>query len=51
MYNLTFTSEQLSVINAALQEMPLRLAYPIVQEINRQIQEGIKEPVTDDNAG
>ncbi len=37
MYTLTLTGEHLAVINAALQEMPLRIAYPVVAEINRQI--------------
>ena len=37
MHKIELTDEQLAVINAALQEMPLRLAYPVVAEINRQI--------------
>lgn len=36
-YTLELTDEQLAVISAALQEMPMRLAYPLVAEINRQI--------------
>lgn len=36
-YTLTLTAEQLTIIDRALQEMPLRLAYPVVAEINRQI--------------
>lgn len=39
MYTLTFSDEHLAVISAALQEMPLRMAYPVVAEINRQIAE------------
>ena len=36
-YALNLTEEHLAVINAALQEMPLRIAYPVVAEINRQL--------------
>ena len=36
-HTLTLTAEHLAVIDRALQEMPLRLAYPVVAEINRQI--------------
>jgi len=36
-YTLALTDAHLAVINAALQEAPLRLALPVVQEINRQI--------------
>ena len=47
MYTLTLTDEHLAVINAALQEMPMRLAYPVVAEINRQI----AQAAPDDNSG
>ena len=43
-YALNLTDEQLAVINAALQEMPLRLAYPVVAEINRQLAEQHPKP-------
>ena len=39
MHTLTLSDEQLYVINAALQEMPMRVALPIVQDINRQLSE------------
>ena len=45
-YTLTLTVEHLTVIDRALQEMPLRLAYPVVAEINRQIAEQPK-PATE----
>jgi hypothetical protein len=37
MYALTFTEQQLLVIDRALQEMPFKVAAPILGEINRQI--------------
>lgn len=36
-YTLALTQEQLSVIAAGLQELPFKLAAPIVAEINKQI--------------
>lgn len=35
---LTFTAAQLSVLNAALIEMPYRTVAPLIQHINAQIQ-------------
>lgn len=35
---LSFTSEELNVLNAALVEMPYRVAAPLIASINRQIQ-------------
>jgi len=35
---LTFTQEQLQVLNAALVEVPYRLAAPLISSINSQIQ-------------
>jgi hypothetical protein len=37
-FNLTLTKEQLSVVNLALMETPYRIAAPLIQEINTQIQ-------------
>lgn len=37
MHTLTLSDAHLAVISAALAEMPLRLALPVVEEINRQI--------------
>lgn len=48
-FTLSLTLEHLTVIDMALQEMPLRLAYPVVAEINRQI-EAQKKPQTDGEA-
>mgnify|MGYP003652110959 FL=1 len=36
--NLTFTQEQLSIVNAALMEMPFKIAAPLINDINNQIQ-------------
>jgi len=35
---LTFTQEQLQVLNASLLEVPYRLAAPLIASINSQIQ-------------
>lgn len=37
--NFTFTNEQLTVIGQALNELSYKLAAPLVNDINRQIQE------------
>ena len=36
--NLIFTQEQLSIVNAALMEMPFKIAAPLINDINNQIQ-------------
>jgi hypothetical protein len=36
-YTLTLTQDQLNVIAAALGELPLKHAAPVVQEIHKQI--------------
>jgi hypothetical protein len=35
---LTFTQEQLQILNAALVEVPYRMAAPLIASINSQIQ-------------
>jgi hypothetical protein len=37
-FNLSLTKEQLGIINAALMEAPYRIAAPLVQDLNLQIQ-------------
>lgn len=37
-FNLSLTKEQLSIVNAALMEAPYRIAAPLIQDINAQIQ-------------
>jgi hypothetical protein len=36
---LEFTEQQLAVLNAALVELPFRVASPLIQHINNQIQQ------------
>lgn len=37
-FTLIFTKEQLQVLNAALIEIPFRVAAPLIEQINQQIQ-------------
>lgn len=37
-FNLSLTKEQLAVINSALMEAPYKIAAPLLQELNAQIQ-------------
>jgi len=37
MITLTFTQEQLQVLDKAIADLPFRVAAPLVQEINKQI--------------
>lgn len=36
---LEFNSQQLQILNAAIVELPFRIAAPLIQEINRQIKD------------
>lgn len=48
-FKLEFTAEQMGVLNAALHEMPYRMAAPFIADINEQIQAQSKSetlPVT-----
>jgi len=38
-YTLTFTEQQLLILNQALQELPFKLAAPLFESINKQIKE------------
>ena len=38
-YTLTFTQEQLVVLNQALQELPFKIVAPLFDSINTQIKE------------
>ena len=40
-YTLTLSDEQLAVINAGLQELPMKFAGPVVADINRQLREAL----------
>ena len=37
-YTLTLTQDQLQLIAGALEQLPFRVAAPMISEINRQIQ-------------
>lgn len=36
-YRLEFTREQLTVLNAALMELPAKYSLPLIEDINKQI--------------
>lgn len=38
-YTLTFTEDDLRIINSGLQEIPMKFAAPLVMKINKQITE------------
>ena len=38
-FTLTFTEQQLMVLNQALQDLPFKLAAPLFESINKQIKE------------
>lgn len=38
MHTLTFTDEQLGLLNAAIGELPHKMAVPLIQSINAQLQ-------------
>jgi len=46
--SLTFTQEQLQVLNASLLEVPYRLAAPLIASINSQIQQQFNQREDDD---
>jgi hypothetical protein len=45
---LTFTQEQLQVLNAALGEIPYRVAAPLIASINSQIQQQFNQREDDE---
>ena len=47
-FTLTFTKEQLAILNAALVEMPYKVVAPLIQEINAQMQPQIKTQESSD---
>jgi hypothetical protein len=40
--NVEFSAEQLSVLNDALGNMPFKVAAPLIQHINREIQKSLE---------
>ena len=49
-YTLTLTQDMLNVIAAALGELPMKHAAPVVQEINKQIAGQMKPQAVNDAA-
>jgi hypothetical protein len=45
---LTFTQEQLQILNTALLEVPYRLAAPLISSINSQIQKQFNQRQDDE---
>lgn len=45
--NLKFTTEQLAILNEALIQLPFKIAAPLIQQINQQIQEAHNKTVDD----
>lgn len=50
MYEITFTDQQLAVLNDALVQMPYRLAAPLIAHINEQIQKQREQAPSDKGA-
>lgn len=44
---LEFTNEQLAILNEALIQLPFKVAAPLIQQINQQIQEAHNKAVDD----
>lgn len=49
--NFSFTKDQLAILNAALGEVPYRIAAPLIQDINAQIQRQFDQVQGDDPTG
>ena len=47
-YTLTFTEEQLRIINNCLLDAPTRFGMPLIQDINQQIQAQLAEQKTEE---
>jgi hypothetical protein len=45
--NLKFTTEQLAILNEVLIQLPFKVAAPLIQQINQQIQEAHNKFVDD----
>lgn len=42
-YKFTFTENELQIINAALSELPYRLAAPVINSMNKQLIDARKD--------
>jgi hypothetical protein len=45
--SLKFTNEQLAILNEALIQLPFKIAAPLIQQINQQIQDSHNKAVDD----
>jgi hypothetical protein len=48
---LSFTKEQMAILNSALVELPFKIAAPLIQDINAQIQQQFDAAKGDDPTG
>jgi hypothetical protein len=46
-FQLTFNQQQLQILNAALVEMPFKMAAPLIEEINNQLRQQQTEAEND----
>jgi hypothetical protein len=49
-YKFEFSEQQMQVLNAAIVELPFKVAAPLVQDINRQLESQQKAPVEDETS-
>ena len=47
---LEFTTEQLAILSEAIVQLPFKVAAPLIQQINSQIQEAHKTKETNPNS-
>jgi hypothetical protein len=50
-FTLSFTKEQMAILNAALVELPFKIVAPLIQDINAQIQQQFDAAKGDDPTG
>ena len=48
---IEFTKEQVQVLNAAIVELPFRIAEPLIRHINSEIQKNFDDAVGDSPSG
>lgn len=44
-FTLTFTQQQMQVLNSALMELPFKISAPVIQHINAEIQKQFDKAV------
>jgi len=50
-FTLSFTKEQMAILNAALVELPFKIAAPLIQDVNAQIEQQFDAAKGDDPTG